>query len=548
MLLCAAIIGARAANGQEADYYYLDIIYSNDVHGGIMPTGASFMNPEFPPPLGGGGSFANYVKQRREKMKELGGKLLLLDAGDCYSGTPIGTKTKGQAVVNFMNMIGYDAMVVGNHEFDKGYQALEKMMDNAQFPVLGANIIDRTTGKPPHKLKEYIIQEYNGLKIGIIGVGLTSTPTMALPENIGNYEFLPEGPVIAKLVPVVRPQCDILIVLTHMFLPYDPVEGWKDVEKRNKEGDTDVEGLAMHAANMYAGIDLMFTGHVHKGYYFPWEDPINHTLMLQTFGNGTSAGEIIVKVDKKTKTIAGYELPSEDGSLVTLFEDEFPPDNEIGGYIGREQAVAEAGMDDVIGTTKVNLMRGSAAENLMGMLITDAFRDYYDSDFAFTNVGGVRAEIQAGEITMRSLFKVMPFGNQLVRIKMKGSFMRKVVEGKLLSDESDRGLLIAGADITFNKNRPKWDRITKFLVRGRELEADKIYDVVTTDYLSEGNSGMELLLEIPQEERVYTQIPDLDVVERYIKKISPISIKPDDRLKRDDKSQQAPYLQQAMPK
>ncbi|MCP4581717.1 MAG: multifunctional 2',3'-cyclic-nucleotide 2'-phosphodiesterase/5'-nucleotidase/3'-nucleotidase, partial [candidate division Zixibacteria bacterium] len=90
------------------------------------------------------------------------------------------------------------------------------------------------------------------------------------------------------------------------------------------------------------------------------------------------------------------------------------------------------------------------------------------------------------------------------------------------------------------------DRVTKFLIRGEPLDPDRIYDVVTTDYLSEGNSGLEILLEIPRDEKEYTQIPDIDVVAKYITENSPINIKPDTRFKRDDNSEQAPYLDQAL--
>lgn len=546
ILILSLAVFAAADNtlGEEQEYYYLDIIYTNDIHGGIMPTGAAFMNPEFPPPLGGGGSFANYVEQRRKAMDEKDGYTLILDAGDFFSGTPIGTKSGGLAVINFMNMLGYDAMVIGNHEFDLGYPALEKMIETAEFPVLGANIVDKETGKVPPNIEEYIIKEYDGLKVGIIGVGLTATPTMALPENMGNVEFLPEEEVLEELIPEVRPKCDILIVLTHMFLPYDPVEGWQEVKKRQGEGDSSVEGLAMHAANIFSDIDLMFTGHVHRGYYEPWEDPVHHTLILQTYGNGTSAGEILLKIDRESKTIAGYELPEERGSMVTLFADEFPPDNEVGEYIAKEQAIAEEGMDDPIGYTNVRLTRGFAAENTMGMLIVDAFRNYYGADFAFSNLGGVRAELPQGDITPRQLFKVMPFGNQLVKFKLKGKTIKRIVETKLLSDRSDRGILISGGKITYNKQLPKWNRITEFIINGEPLDPEKEYDVITTNYLAEGNSGMELLVNVPQERKTYTYDLDIQVVEEYIGKISPINMKPDNRLVRDDQSSKKPYLPQ----
>ncbi|MDD3236171.1 MAG: metallophosphoesterase [Candidatus Cloacimonetes bacterium] len=152
----------------------LDIIFSNDVHGGIDRAQATFMNPEFPPQLGGGGSAATLIKY----IRSLGGEKrasMLLDAGDFFQGHPVGTITEGRAVIEYMNAIGYDVMTIGNHEFDVNQDKLTNTLKLAKFPIISCNLIDRTTGKLPWYVEPYKVFTRLGVRIGIVGFTTTDT-------------------------------------------------------------------------------------------------------------------------------------------------------------------------------------------------------------------------------------------------------------------------------------------------------------------------------------------------------------------------------------
>ena len=125
------------ANGQEQN---LIIFYTNDLHGGITEQEAEFLNPDFPPILGGGAAAANIIFQARKQAEETDDIVLVLDAGDIFQGTPIGTKTEGQAIIEYMNDVEYDAVTAGNHDFDLGKDVFIKMTEKANFPILSANI------------------------------------------------------------------------------------------------------------------------------------------------------------------------------------------------------------------------------------------------------------------------------------------------------------------------------------------------------------------------------------------------------------------------
>ena len=174
------------------DYQKITVLYTNDVHGGIPRTEATFMNPQFPPKIGSGPAIARYVKEVREQAEKEGFGVLLIDEGDFFSGTPIGSKTAGAAVVEYMNAIGYDLLTAGNHDFDKSYTELRKRAKEANFPILGANIVDSETGEVLDFLKPYIIKEMYGIKVGILGIGTRRDPLHELSRTRKRH-YLPAG-------------------------------------------------------------------------------------------------------------------------------------------------------------------------------------------------------------------------------------------------------------------------------------------------------------------------------------------------------------------
>ncbi|HPH61438.1 MAG TPA: metallophosphoesterase, partial [Candidatus Syntrophosphaera sp.] len=221
-ILLLAVLSLALAAGLGAEDLRLDIMFSNDVHGGIDRSQATFMNPDFPPQLGGGASAATLIKH----VRSLGGNNranLLLDAGDFFQGRPVGTVTKGKAVIEYMNAIGYDAMTIGNHEFDIMDDELMETLEYANFPILSCNIIDRRTGDLPWYVVPYRIFERLGLRIGVIGFTTTDTEKMSFPEHIKNIDFVDEKIAVSKYVEIVRDQerADIVIVLGHAGLPYE---------------------------------------------------------------------------------------------------------------------------------------------------------------------------------------------------------------------------------------------------------------------------------------------------------------------------------------
>ena len=518
----------------------LDIMFSNDVHGGIDRAQATFMNPEFPPQLGGGGSAASLIKHVRS-LKDKRRDSILLDAGDFFQGRPVGTVTKGVAVIEYMNAIGYDAMTIGNHEFDIPQDELIPTLQLANFPILTCNVIERSTGKIPWYAFPYQIISRMGLRIGIVGFTTTDTEKMSFPDNIKEVQFLSEKEEVAKYVKILREEekVDLVIVLGHAGLPYDvestylsryDAKGNPLFDKRYAVWGYDAQEIAREVE----GIDLFIGGHMHRGVPQPWIDPATHTMVIQGYAYGSNLGWITLTIDPETKSVTGYESPAiREGSMITLFEDQFIPDEEIGQTIAAQVAVAEKGMDEIVGHAGVYLSRTNVdAQSLMGNTIVDAMRHEVGADFAFMNLGGVRADIKSGPVTYRNIFDVMPFDNMVVSFTCTGEFLRKVIETRV--EGGRHGMIVSGGNVIYSKKRPNFERVTSLKIGGQPWDPNKIYTVTTTDFLMQGNAGLNILTQVPEANITYHQINLRDAIVNYFKSKSPIKTKIDDRWKRDD--------------
>lgn len=526
----------------KAEDLKLDILFTNDVHGGIDRYAATFMNPEFPPMLGGGGVAATYINSvRRQSGKNRDN--LLIDAGDFFQGHPIGTMSKGEYIMEYYNLISYDLMVIGNHEYDIGEDALLQTLKKAEFPILSCNIFRKGTNELVEYVQPYMIVNKLGVKIGIIGVTTTDTEMMSFPEHIKNVEFVSAKEQVAKYVKILREKekVDLLIVVGHMGLPYEPQPVY---DKRYNSGkDRDGERRwgydAQEIAHEVDGIDIFIGGHMHKGFNEPWEDPDTHTLVFQGYAYGSNIGHVTLLIDPETRTLTGYELPAiREGALVTLFEDEFIPEPTIADTIAAMQAIAEVGMDEVIGEAAVYLSRsGSGTQNLIGNLVCESMLEYTGADFAFLNLGGIRADIKKGPITYRDVFNVMPFDNQVVLAEVDGKFLKDIIEMRVSG--SRHGLRVAGVKVVINKKRDDYDRVSKLIIGGEAWKADKKYKIATTDFLLQGNAGLVMLTKIPEENITRFEKDLRDTIVEYIKKHSPVTMKIDDRWVQDDKSEKS---------
>ncbi|MBU1936833.1 5'-nucleotidase C-terminal domain-containing protein, partial [bacterium] len=272
----------------------------------------------------------------------------------------------------------------------------------------------------------------------------------------------------------------------------------------------------------------IFCGHIHVGYQEPWVDPVTHIPCFQGYARGTSIAAIEFEIDPETKTLIRWKPYADQGLLLTTFADEFPREQDIAEPIDADVARVEKGFDEPIGESLVNLPRIGEGETLMGNLVCDAMRWKLQGDVAFTNRGGVRADLSMGKITPRDVFMVLPFQNELVEVLLTGKFLRELFEDKLAFGGS--GMFISGLQIEVDRSRPPGNRITVFKIGGKDAEPGRLYRVITTDYLLEGNSGMAKLFE-HSDEATPAGVLMRDAMVEYIREHSPLNPKLDGRWK-----------------
>jgi len=284
-----------------ADSIYLNILHTNDIHGGIVPREATFMNPDFPPMIGGGAYISSYVNEVREECQENGEYCLLIDVGDIYQGTPTGNYESGEFVMEWMNAVGYDLMTLGNHDFDDGIQNTLDLCEQADFPVICSNLIDSSTGEIPHPVIPFEIIDYDGVRIAFIGLTTTDTYGLVTPELLGDFIFLNEVECTRKNIELAEEQgADIIILVSHLGQPGDPDRYLDRVFEAWAAGSEYTKDFSMNHAELTClvpGIDLIVSGHTHLGFAEPWVSPVNHTIIVQGYANGTGIGRIRLEID-----------------------------------------------------------------------------------------------------------------------------------------------------------------------------------------------------------------------------------------------------------
>ncbi len=553
ILVLAGVLNAGAADKEDDRILRLHLMWTNDVHGHIAPEPARFMNPAFPPPLGGGASAARYIKAVRAKAEAAGEEVLLVDVGDMWQGTPIGSKTEGTAVIEYFNAIGYDFAVPGNHDFDKGRDNAERLARMSNFPWVCCNLVEEETGEIVDWVLPDLMIDVQGIKIGVVGIITPSTKTMSFPKNVMGLEFTNMPEQVSEYRDRLKSDgADLIFLAIHEGLPYDPKEGWKriaggeETETAGEQAGTFGTNYSNYGMNLMElvhevpGIDFAVGGHTHRGYHEPWIDYVNHTMCFESFGNGSSIGHAILLIDRKTKSLIGYEGSHDRGTLITLFEDEIWPDPEIQEVIRPYHEKAEAEMQKVVGRSAVALPRGDAGSNLVGNLVTDAMVEYFKADFSFQNLGGLRANLPAGNLTSRDIFSVLPFGNELVVVEMDGRMVRRIIERKVAGNSS--GLVIGGAKMSYDPGRVDYDRVVELEINGEPWDPNRIYKVVCTNFLMEGNSGLDFLTSIKGEKIVPTGFTTMESVEHYLELHSPVRPRVDDRWVEKKHFDQESYL------
>jgi len=431
------------------------IVHTNDLHGSIW---------EKEPEMG----YA-HIAAKVKKFKETNNNVLLLDAGDTFQGNSAASLSQGESIVKIMNSMGYDAMVVGNHDFSYGWQRLCELSEMTNFPVLAANV-RREDGD--HLLATSTIKELNGVRIGIFGLTTTETLQKTHPRNVAGLIFDDPIQTAREMVEELRDNCDLIIALVHLPL-------------------IDTEDSCAKLAEEVDGIDLIVSGHSH--YKLECGMMVNDTLIVQAGEKGESLGVVRMELkdgDVKDINASLYTPNWKQGGLDTDFEVQ-----SVINDINREN---EEIMLRVIGKTDVFLNgereQVRVSQTNLGNLVAKAMLEATGADGAIINGGGIRTSIEAGEITRGDVVNVLPFNNYVILKEVRGKDLVQALEHgvALYPEMSGRYPQVAGIDFSFSANKEPGNRLIKVTIGGLELDPERMYRIAINDFMAAGGDGYDV--------------------------------------------------------
>ena len=456
----------------------ITILYTNDLHAHVDPF--LFRAIDEKEKVGGFANITAFVKGVRKKKDTV----FFFDAGDYFTGPAISTLTEGEAIVDIVDTMGYDAVSVGNHEFDHGWKNTLEKLKKYKTPVVLSNIYIEESGQPFWD-KPYVIIEKNGIKLGVIGIhGKFAFYDTITANAIKGLEARDEEEYLRQYIAEIKDKVDLVVVLAHEGTPArQSSKGAEDVARALKK---DIE-----LAGNVQGIDILITGHAHQG--TPEALVAGNTLIVSTDAQGTEVGELALVLDSKTKKVLSYT-----NKLNIIYDKDITADPGTQQVIDKWNKIIDEKTKEVVGKTEVTLTRSYGSESLLGNLIADAIVYSAESkgekpDFAVTNSGGIRTDIEKGNITQKDIIGAFPFPNALTVLNLSGKDIISMFEH---AAGLTNGVLQVshGLVMEYDPAKEVGSRITKLELNGKKIDPNKKYRVATNDFLANGGDGFSQFL------------------------------------------------------
>ncbi|MHD0398690.1 5'-nucleotidase C-terminal domain-containing protein [Staphylococcus simulans] len=460
---------------------HVKILHTNDMHGRILEEDGRVI----------GMSKLKTVKQQENPD-------LMLDSGDAFQGLPISNNTQGKDMANAMNEVGYDAMAVGNHEFDFGVEQAQKYKEQLNFPILSAN----TYKDGKLMFDPYTIVNKNGINYGIIGVTTPETAVKTHPDNIKGVTFTEPIPAVQNIMNQIKTQTDVFVILSHLGIDSSTKTEWR--------GDTLADTLARDR-RFYDNEIIVLDGHSHS--VIEHGEINRNTLLAQT-------GTALANIGKVEFDYQNGDISNLNASLINVKDTaEVTSDPALQQKLDEAKAKFEAQVSEVIIPHNTIQFQGERDdvrrhETNLGNAIADSMEAYgqngfsHPADFAVTNGGGIRASIDKNQdVTLGDIITVLPFGNTISQIQVKGSDVRKMFEHSLSAPVENGQLGANGAFLHISKSirvyydidQAPGERVLKIEVLNKQtqqfesLDPNRVYYMTTNDFTASGGDGYDML-------------------------------------------------------
>lgn len=515
-----------AASAWEKDKTYaITILHTNDHHGHFWQND----HGEY-----GLGAQKTLVDGIRQEVAAQGGSLLLLSGGDINTGVPESDLQDAEPDFRGMNLVGYDAMAIGNHEFDNPLSVLRQQEKWATFPLLSANIYQKSTGQ--RLFKPYALFDQQGIKIAVIGLTTDDTAKIGNPEYFTDMEFRVPAQEAKQVVEQLRKdeKPDVIIAATHMG-HYD-----------NGEHGSNAPGDVEMARSLPAGyLDMIVGGHSQdpvcmagdnrkQADYVPGTpcspDRQNGTWIVQAHEWGKYVGRADFEFRNGELKLVHYQLipvnlkkkvEKADGTSERVYYTQQIAEDPtmmklLTPFQDKGKAQLEVKIGSVNGKLEGDRSKVRFVQTNLARVMLAAQRERADADFAVMSGGGVRDSIESGDITYKNVLKVQPFGNTLVHVDMKGREVEQYL-AVVANMKPDSGAYAQFANVSLVADGKG---VSEVKINGQPLQADKTYRMATLNFNALGGDGYPKLDGLPS--YVNTGFIDAEVLKQYIEKHSPL--------------------------
>lgn len=507
--------------------YHFTLLHTNDLHGHYWQN----KNGEY-----GLAPQKTLIDGIRKEVETQGGSVILLNAGDFNTGVPESDLQNAKPDIEALNMIGYEAVTLGNHEFDNPLQLLSMQEKWAKFPFLAANVYNRKTGEL--LVEPYTILDKQGLKIAVVGLTTEDTAKLGNPEFMSAVKFERPAESAKKLLPELEKaeKPDVKIALTHMGYYQDAKYG------SNAPGD-----VSMVRELPKGAFDIVIGGHTHDTVCINPDGSFNDKFkpgdacqplfekgswIMQAGEWGKYVGRADFSFKNGKLTLDRYELipvnlkhkvKKEDGSSeYVLYQKEIPADPELLAHLKSYQDQGDKLLGQIVGKVDERLQGDRDVirfhQTNLGQLIARSQAERVKADVGIMNSGGIRASIDAGDVTYKDILTVQPFGNIISYVELNGKALLDYLNVVALK-EVDSGAYPQFYGISMVVDR-KAKQVSDVKIQGKPLDPNKTYRISLPSYCAAGGDGYPVLTDNPT--YVNTGFIDADSLKNYFEEHSPI--------------------------
>jgi 5'-nucleotidase/UDP-sugar diphosphatase len=421
------------------------ILHTNDIHASFVPHEAAWVKGTPKPMVGGFVRLEAVV----DSIRGLGSPTLLLDAGDVMTGNPISEfiydSAYGGALFAMMNRLHYDVWEPGNHDLDISQDNLRRLTTIAHFPTVSANLVD-DRGRYPLNNKPYVVLERGGIRIGVIGLMSEDLYGLVNQQNLTGLRVLPAAETAQKWIDKIRPDVDLVVLLTHEGADEDSI-----------------------LAEKIHGADVIVGGHSHTRIRIP--KVVNNIRIVQTGSNCENLGVLKITLDN--------HKPAEYwGTLVPLWCKSQEPVEPVTGLVDSLRAAIDKRYSEVLGTLSQD-WHNRGAFSPLASFVTEAQRTAASAQVSFMNVHGIRKDLLAGPVTRRDIFEVLPFRNVIVTFQLTGAQLLSILHYYL---EDHPAIIITGLSATWKKDAKGTIVLSEVKVGSDPLEKTRMYICAASDF------------------------------------------------------------------